>query len=129
MIDVVPAMFRYDACKAPRRGEGIWRDPIAAVLASLPKTFERKQWATAVEKAAPHASSSALALAGAACAWLWSKTPMNRLTQQVRPLSSLARRFTFATGRANAGERSQLKRPRSPMSPRVLRATRTLNQT
>ena len=50
---------------------------------SLPNTFDRTEWNTALAEAAPaHALTSALVHAGAACAYLWSKTPMCRLVQR-----------------------------------------------
>ena len=51
---------------------------------SLPNAFYRTEWNTALAETAPtHAPTSALVHAGAACAYLWSKTPICRLVQRV----------------------------------------------
>eukprot|EP01047_Picozoa_sp_COSAG01_P011229 COSAG01_NODE_491_length_16354_cov_26.550784_8_plen_387_part_00 len=72
----------YNACKRPRDAQGAWAIPIETVAQSLPWKFDRREWDTAlVETRESHASISELDHAGAACAYLWSKTPMCRLVQ------------------------------------------------
>ena len=53
-------------------------------MQSLPNAFDQAEWKAAIsETAFAHAPTSFLVHAGAACAYLWSKTPMCRLVQRV----------------------------------------------
>ena len=53
-------------------------------MQSLPNAFDQAEWKAALSETAPaHAPTSVLVHAGAACAYLWSKTPICRLVQRV----------------------------------------------
>jgi hypothetical protein len=74
----------YDRCGQPFQGKGVWATPLASVLNSLPAKFHKAEWQTALEEtAADHASADELTKAGVACAYLWTKTPIQRMLQQV----------------------------------------------
>ena len=73
----------YDRCGQPFHGKGIWATPLATVLGSLPAKFQRAEWQTALQETSIDAGADELNKAGAACAYLWTKTPLNRMLQQV----------------------------------------------
>ena len=82
-LDQSAYLRQYDKVPPPRCGEGLWSTPIAAVARSRPSAFRDDVWEEAFRTTRDaHVASSPLAHAGAACAYMWSKTPMCRLVQR-----------------------------------------------